>query len=212
MAEYFKQISEYEKYTQTDAVLERTRLVANRADYKLGYWMQSFMRLFMPGIYLRSLDSFGELENWMQLRYLMEHATFEPTHPLYNLDYEECSAEDRRRLDVFREIAFHCCYCWYYIVKKERPNLLPKKERKPLTKKEERYLRWMEAYYADNGTWQQQNAFSNILHYKARELFPPKAPTEEEIEAFDKYESEIQRQQKQSRKLRQSKECKNNHD
>lgn len=201
MTEYFKKfdIENNEEYKSSPIVLERTSPLAQRIDFELGYWMQAFSRLFSPGVYFRACNAFGKLENWQELRYLMEHAVFDPEHPLYGLDYETCSADDRMRLDVFREIARSCCYCGYAILKRERPNLLPKSERKPLTKKEEKTIRCMVTYYTNGGTWQERDAFEHYKWY-FHEINPHQKPTIEETEAFEKYEAEIQRQLKLKRK------------
>ncbi|MDE6222593.1 MAG: hypothetical protein K2M49_02760 [Muribaculaceae bacterium] len=201
MTEYFKKfdIDNNEEYKSSQIVLERTSLLAQHIDYELGYWMQAFSRLFSPGIYFRACNAFGKLENWQELRYLMEHAVFDPEHPLYGLDYETCSADDRARLDVFREIARTYCYCGFAILKRERPNLLPKKERKPLTKKEEKLIRWMSSYYTGIGTRQEQDAFSRYK-YKFHELYPLQTPNSEEIETFEKFTTEIQQKQKLERR------------
>lgn len=201
MVEYFKRIDEDGEYKASAIVRERTQLLSDSRDYELGYWMQAFMMFFSPGIYFRATDAFGQLNNWMELRYLMEHAIFDPEHPLYGLDYETCSAEDKRRLDVFCEIAQLCCYCGYAILKRERPNFLPKKERESLTKKEEQSIRWMLAYYTDGGTPPERAAFKRLQDRFATGFRSRLAPTPEEIEYYNNYTDEIERQRK--RKCRQ---------
>ncbi len=193
------------EYMPSPIVLERTNEIARSREYECGYWIQSFIRFYNPGVYFRAISAFGDIQNYMELRYLMEHATFDPAHPLYHLDYETCSADDRRRLDVFREIAWSCCYCWYAIVKRDRPNLLPIRERKPLTKKEEKYLRWMGAYYANTRTHQERAAFRSLIFGKFKEVYPPLTPTQEEIEAFNTYQTVISGNIK--RELRQEALC-----
>ena len=200
MTTYFPKIDDNEEYKSSSIVFEKTKTVAASRDYELGYWMGSFMRLFSPGVYFRACDVFGKLENWMELRYLMEHATYDPQHPLYSLDYETCTDEERSRLDVFREIAWSCCYLWYVILKRDRPNLLPKNDRTPLTKQEEKHLRWMEAYYANTRTVQERRAFSNLYCGKIREIYAPKTPTKEEVEIFNIWETEYNRQAEQKRR------------
>lgn len=195
MIGYFRKFDTEEAYEPSPAVLEQTKVLAQSREYELGYWMQAFMRFYSPGLYFRATDALGEVSNWMELRYLMEHAIFDPTHPLHNLDYEECSAEDRTRLDVFLEIARTCCYCGYAIVKTFRPNQLPKKERKSLTQMERKSIRWMIAYYTNSGTAQERTAFSNYK-YKFRCIYPQQKPTQEEIDAFNEYQDEIYRQTK----------------
>ncbi len=201
MTEYFRKfdIDNNEEYQSSVIVANLTKSLAQSRDYELGYWMPAFMRLFSPGIYFRACNVFGKLENWQELRYLMEHAIFDPEHPLYGLDYETCTDEDKARLDVLREIARTCCYCGYVILKRERPNLLPKKERKPLTKKEEKLIRWMSTYYTGIGTRQERDAFSRYKD-KFHEIYPPQTPNSEEIETFESYTHEIQQKQKLERR------------
>lgn len=199
MVEYFKKFDIEEEYKPSTIVYDHTKCLAQSFEYELGYWMQAFMRLFSPGVYFRACDAFSKLENWIELRYLMEHAIFDPEHPLYSLNYETCSDEDRARLVVFREIARSCCYCGYALLKLKRPNLLPKRERKPLTRMEEKSIRWMMAYYTNTGTYQERAAFSQYIH-KFQKIYPRQTPTQEEIDAFETHQAEISRQLKRERR------------
>ena len=192
MTQYFRKfdIDNNEEYQSAPTVLERTTPLAHSYDYQMGYWMQSFIRLYTPGVYFRACNAFGKLENWQELRSLMEHAIFDPRHPLYGLDYETCSDEDRTRLDALREIALTCCYCGYAFLKRERPNLLPKKERKPLTQKEEKSIRWMIAYYTNSGTAQERAAFDRYK-WNFHEIYPRRTPTLEEVEEFNAFQDKV---------------------
>ena len=184
MTEYFRKFEIEDKYQSTQIVFERTGPLANSWEYELGYWIQAFIHVYSPGVWFRAINAFGSIDNYMELRYLMEHAVYDPTHPLHNLDYETCSAEDRKLLDVFIEIARTCCYCGYAILKRDRPNLLPKKERKPLTVKEEKSIRWMIAYYTNSGKRQEQRAFSRYID-RFMEIYPKQTPTAKEIEEYN---------------------------
>ena len=182
---YFPRIDK--TYTPSPIVLERTKDLARCPDYEHGYWMQMFMHVFRPVLYQKANATFGIIRNHMELRYLMEHAIFDPGHPLYGLDYETASEEDRKRLDVFCEIARQ--YGWMPFIRLNRPNFLPAGSRRPLSKDEEKYIRRMKAFYSVSGTPQEREAF--LRHYKFGPILRPVFPTGEERAQFDEYVAKI---------------------
>lgn len=181
--QYFPTIDIYDSYHPVQEVLEKTTLFARSHEYECGYWIQAFMWCYHPGTYQRVCHAFGELHNYMELRYLLEHAIYDPEHPLYGLDYETVNEADRIRLDVLRELSR--CYAWYPFVKKDRPNLLPIEERKPLNKKEQNFIRWMTAYYSQTGSWQERNAFYRNYLDKLGKLYDKVPPSADEIKEFE---------------------------
>lgn len=192
-------------YNPKPIVYEKTKELANLFEYEMRYWMQYYIFLFTPSIFPRVCNAFGYMTCWWELRYFMEHATYDPEHPLYNLDYEVLTAssnpediENLHRLDLFIELSK--LKAWYPFVKRDRPNLLPRKERKPLTRKEEQFLRWMPLVYSHKATSRIVSAWCRNFSELHKIYSVARLGTDEEIAEWDEYQEYLAEEERRKRR------------